>query len=121
MWVELRVNPCENLEKECLQSIGITSLGGRTHLVRCEEHEKNVAKKQFDVWLQPIKCKIPEDSCISTSHKGEVPDNVHHHHVTGPAMQSMFDKSGMMQQRSVNTIPENPTKAVENKEQMVSI
>ncbi len=121
MWVELRVNPCENLEKECLQSIGITSLGGRAHLVRCEEHEKNVAKKQFDVWLQPIKCKIPEDSSTSKSHTGVVPDNVHHHQVPGLAMQSITDKSGMLQQRSGNTISENPTKAVKNKEQMVSI
>ncbi len=70
MWVELCVNPCAELSKECLQSIGVTSLGGKGHLVRCPDHERGLATKDFNVWLQPIEYQVPK--------YGGSKDKVHH-------------------------------------------
>ncbi len=62
MWVELCVNPCPELGEDCLQSIGITSLGGRAHLVTCEQHGRCLTINDFNVWLEAVKYQIAEES-----------------------------------------------------------
>ncbi len=120
MWVDLFVNPCEKNGKECLQSIGITSLGGRVHLVRCEDHERTVAKKDLEIWLQPIKCKIPEDKSINTSHTEEMSDDVSNPNGAETTIQSIADSSSMNEGTSANRNSTYPTKAMKNKQQTVS-
>ncbi len=94
MWVELCVNPCQEFDKECLQSIGITSLGGRAHLVRCEQHGGCITIKDFNVWLEAVKYQIPEESttahCTSPA-KSE--DSTHFSEGIETAVSSTLDQS----------------------------
>ena len=120
MWVELSVNPCAQIGQECLQSIGVTSLGGRAHLVRCEEHERNVAKKELDVWLRPIKYKIPKVESINRGRTEEMPEDVDNPNETETTIQRMIDSSTIDEGGSENRSSENPTKTMKNKQQKVS-
>ncbi len=66
MWAEYSINTCANFGHECLQSIGVTSLGGREHLIECLEHHQQLVIEDFSMWYKDVPYQLKPAEAVKT-------------------------------------------------------